>query len=300
MTKFSTILPLLSFMSLCACSPGFFDLGPSTTGDPTLSTVTRIGGGLNDLAPPSRRVDLAVYSYDDQTGQQKPDANITRFSKAVTQGAEAILIDVLKDVSDGKWFNVVERVGIQNLLTERQLIDQANQAYTENETSPLPPLRFAGLILEGGIVNYDSNTRTGGVGARYLGVGGSTQYRQDIVTVALRAVSVKSGEVLTSVTTEKTVYSTLLDASVFKYVAVDELLEIEAGTSSNEPVGLAVRQAIELAVYSLIIEGADDGLWSFRDRNEQRRLIATYKAGAVIPLKREDPVVQPAVTTVGG
>lgn len=298
MTRISSALSLISFLGLTACAPGFFDLGPSTQGDPRLSTVTRIGGGLKDLSPPTRRVDLAVYAYEDQTGQQKPDENITRFSKAVTQGADAILIDVLKDVSDGKWFNVVERVGIQNLLTERQLIDQANQAYTENEASTLPPLRFAGLILEGGIVNYDSNTRTGGIGARYLGVGLSTQYRQDVVTVALRAVSVKSGEVLTSVTTEKTVYSTLLDASVFKYVAVDELLEIEAGTTSNEPVGLAVRQAIELAVYSLIIEGADDGLWGFRDKNEQRRLISAYKTGAVIPVAK--PVTPPVVTTAGG
>ena len=45
------------------------------------------------------------------------------------------------------------------------------------------------MILEGGIIGYDSNIETGGRGARTLGIGGQTQYRRDVVIVSLRAVS---------------------------------------------------------------------------------------------------------------
>lgn len=274
-------LGVCAVMAVSACDPNAINIVNSYD-EPTVTERTRMGGSLAALPAPQQRIDIAVYAYDDQTGQQKPEDNFSSFSKAVTQGGEAILIDVLKDVSGGRWFNVVERAGLQNLLTERQLIDQSNANYRGTTRSVLPPLRFAGIILEGGIVNYDSNVKTGGIGARYLGIGMSTQYRQDIVTVALRTVSVSSGEVLNSVTTEKTVYSTLVDAGVFRFVGVDELLEIDAGTSANEPVGIAVRQAMELAVYSLIVEGAATGVWSFKNKGEGRRHIEAYRDGNVV------------------
>ncbi len=40
---------------------------------------------------------------------------------------------------------------------------------TEQPQPNLPSLLFAGLILDGGIIGYDCNTVTGGLGARYLG-----------------------------------------------------------------------------------------------------------------------------------
>ncbi|WP_224826158.1 CsgG/HfaB family protein [Cognatishimia sp. MH4019] len=274
-------LAVCAAMVVSGCDPDGINI-VNGFDQPTETQTTRIGGSLALLPPPRKQIDIAVYAYDDQTGQQKPEDNFSSFSKAVTQGGEAILIDVLKDVSGGRWFNVVERAGLQNLLTERQLIDQSNQTYRGTTRSVLPPLRFAGIILEGGIVNYDSNVKTGGIGARYLGIGMSTKYRQDIVTVALRTVSVSSGEVLSSVTTEKTVYSTLVDTGVFRFVGVDELLEIDAGTSVNEPVGIAVRQAMELAVYSLIVDGAARGIWDFKNRSDGRHHIESYRNRGVV------------------
>lgn len=244
---------------------------------PDFATRTQTGSQLSRLPAASKPIDVAVYAYSDQTGQQKPADNFSRFSKAVTQGGTAVLVDVLKDVSGSNFFNVIERAGLQNLLNERNLIDQTNLAYQGTESSTLPPLRFAGIILEGGIIDYDTNTQTGGYGARILGIGASKQYRRDRLTVALRAVSVNTGEVLTSVMTEKTVYSVLVSGDVFRFVSSDEILEIDAGVSRNEPVGLAVRQAIELAVYSLIMEGALEGLWKFNDTSAQSRILADYQ-----------------------
>jgi curli production assembly/transport component CsgG len=89
---------------------------------------------------------------------------------------------------------------------------------------------------------------------------------------------VTTGEVMAAVTTTKTIYSTLVRGHVFKFVAVDELLEIDAGFSRNEPVGLAVRQAIELGVYALVMEGVKNGLWKFEDMDLGSQLLAQYRA----------------------
>ncbi|EKF19957.1 CsgG/HfaB family protein [Nitratireductor pacificus] len=257
-----------------------------------LTPRTEVGYKLSALPPPAKRIDVAVYEFADKTGQQKPEDNFAQFSKAVSQGAGDILIDVLKETGNGAWFNVVERVGLKNLLNERNIIDQTRKAYLGANGSTLPALRFAGLILEGGIVDFDSNVITGGLGARYLGIGGNAEYRRDVITVALRAVSVGTGEVSESVTTTKTVYSVLLRGSVFKFIAIDEILQAEAGFTRNEPVGIAVRQAIELAVYSLIVRGARNGLWQFNDPNLQSELVQKFQKTYVAAAAPEPNPVQ--------
>lgn len=265
------------FAALGGCTEWSHVYDVGATG-PDFATRSATGLLLEGLPSPKRPIDIAVYTYDDQTGQQKPADTFSRFSKAVTQGGSAVLVDVLSDVSDGDWFTVVERTGIENLLNERSIIEQTNRAYRNTSGTVLPPLRFAGIILEGGIIDYDTNVETGGFGARILGVGGSTKVRRDRLTVALRAVSVNSGEVLTSVMTEKTIYSALVSGDIYRFVASDALFELDTGTSLNEPVGFGVRQAMELAVYRLIMEGAEEGLWSFADPEKQRELLADYRA----------------------
>lgn len=264
---------------VAGCAEGFVGgLKDKLATEPTPTQVTRSEAKLATLPPASRKVDVAVYTFPDQTGQQKPSELFAEFSKAVTQGSEALIIDSLMDAGDGRWFNVVERNGLQNLVTERNLINQTNAEYRNTTKSELPPLRYAGVIIEGGVINYDSNVTTGGAGARLLGIGANVDYRRDRITVALRVVSVANGSVLLSVQTEKTVYSALVQGSVFRYVSTDEILELEAGVTRNEPVGLAVRQAIELAVYSMIVEGAEKNIWSFSNKSAQKSIISKYNA----------------------
>ena len=140
----------------------------------------------------------------------------------------------------------------------------------------MPPLRFAGTLIEGSIVGYDTNTYTGGTGLRFMGVGWFQQYRKDVVTVSLRAVSVSSGRVLTSVTTTKTLYSVQGKGDLFRYIAVDEILEYETGLTRNEPEVVAVREAMELAELSLIVEGAQTGQWSFASSETGQSIIDFY------------------------
>ncbi len=233
---------------------------------PRLVPDTKSGIALDSLPPPVRRLDVSVYDFPDLTGQNKSNDNFAEFSRALTQGGGAVLIDVLTKAGDGRWFSVVERNDLQPLLQERQIIQNTRAALDGDKARSLSPLRFAGIILEGGVIGYDTDETNGGIGATYLGIGGDVQYRRDIITVALRAVSVQSGRVLASVTTTKTLYSVLVHGSAFQYAAVDQLLQAELGFTKNAPATLAVRDGIQLAVYGLIFEGVKKHLWAFRDR----------------------------------
>ena len=121
---------------------------------------------------------------------------------------------------------------------------------------------FAGILLEGGIVGYDSNIETGGDGARWMGIGGVTQFRRDSVTVSLRAISTLTGEVLLNVQTHKSILSVAMGVDVFRFLELDtKLLELETGISYNESTTWAVRAAIEAAVLALVEQGDIRGYW---------------------------------------
>jgi curli production assembly/transport component CsgG len=195
---------------------------------------------------------------------------------ACAPGTREFVVDALRRAGNGGWFTVVERTGLAALLQERQLITATRKEVDGDNAKPLPPLHFAGLLIEGGIIEFDANTVTGGVGANYLGIGGNASYQQDTVSVGMRVVSVQSGQVLTSVTTTKTVYSVGVDGNEYKYTSLNKLLQIEAGFTRNEPTQLAVRQAIDLAVYATVIEGARKKLWRFADPKAEAVLIDKY------------------------
>ena len=219
---------------------------------------------LLNLPAPNNKAVVAVYNFTDKTGQRKSSDNIANFSTAVTQGSSDILIEALRDAGRGNWFVVVERTGLDGLTRERQLIKNTRQTYAGEGENILKPLLYAGLILEGGIVSFDTNLRTGGTGIRYLGIGIKNQYRQDKVTVVLRAILVQTGEVLLNVTSTKSILSTGKGTDLFRfYEEGTELGEFESGSTINEPVGLAVRAAIEAAVYGLVIKGIEKRVWDF-------------------------------------
>ena len=220
---------------------------------------------LSNIIPPKGApIIIAVYDFIDMTGQKKPGGNFASMSSAVTQGSYQLLIKCLQDAGNGKWFRVVERSSLASLLQERKLIRTTRQLSEGENAEPLPALLFAGAYITGGIVGYDSDIKSGGVGARILGIQANKQYRQDIVTIILRLVNVQTGEVVMTTTVEKTIFSTSTGSDVFKYFDADTMLvEIEAGYAKNEPVTFAVRKAIEKGVVDLIHLGAKKELWEF-------------------------------------
>jgi curli production assembly/transport component CsgG len=208
-------------------------------------------------------IPIAVYSFADKTGQKKTTDNMALFSTAVTQGAEVFLIKALQDSKN--WFKVVERVGLDNLIKERQLIRNQREVYDGKEAKPLRPMMVAGVMLEGGIIGYDTNIRSGGNGARLLGIGGSQQYRVDEIVVSIRLINVNTGEVMLTNAISKTIYSTQHNIGIMKFVdSGTKAIEFENGVALNEPTTYAVRVAIEQAVYEMIIDGEKNGFWKFK------------------------------------
>ena len=246
---------------------------------PELNPNTQSENALKWLPLPSEPIPVAVYGMQDETGAFKPTEATQTLSRAVTQGSTSILVKALQDAGNRGWFKVIERAKLDNLLKERQIILEMRQRYLgepSQSSNALPSLLFAGILLEGAITGYDTNVMTGGAGAQYLGIGASTQYREDAVSVYLRAVSVKTGEVLLSVSTEQRVASVATQGSAFKFVSFRELFEAEAGITLNQPRHLAVRQAIEKAVLGLVIEGAKQNVWTFADASEGQAAIDYY------------------------
>ena len=262
--KLQALLMAGSFI-LSSCGAYFNQpVGPE---EARIGEIASSTSGLQNLPSPEEPIIAGVYNFKDQTGQYKSVENGSTFSTAVSQGATSILIKALED---SKWFTPIERENLGNLLNERNIIRSTREEFRQsNQPQPkLPPLLFAGVLLEGGVISYDSNIITGGFGARYFGAGGSTQYRQDRLTIYLRAVSTSTGEILKTVYISKTILSQALDASLFRYVKLQRLLEVETGITRNEPIQLAMKDAIEMAVESLIIEGNEDGLWKSNEGEE--------------------------------
>ncbi|CAG8868758.1 Curli production assembly/transport component CsgG [Pseudomonas fluorescens] len=237
-----------------------------TTSAASISPPTESTRDLARLPAPAGPISVAVYGLRDQTGQYKPSPD-SSFSTSVTQGAASLLVTALRD---SRWFKPVERENLQDVLTERKIIRALEQPQDQSQMQ-LPALRPANLLISGAIVAYESNVRTGGIGVRYLGIGPSELYRQDQVTINLRAVDIRSGDIIQSVTTTKTVFSTQVDFGIFKFVSLKHLLEVETGFSRNEPVQQCVREAIESALIHLIAQGARDGSWNLKNPEDLKQ-----------------------------
>ena len=243
---------------------------------------------VREVPPPQDgKIVVAVYSFRDATGQKKQQTGVASFSTAVTQGGEGILIKALQDIGDGQWFRVVERVGLDNLLKERQLIRSARDE--AKDPSNLRPILFAGMLLEASIVSYDSNVRTGGLGWRWLGIGPSTSYNEDVVTISMRVVSTQTGEILLTTNVRKTLLSYQIGMATFKFFdAGTKAFENEIGMSSTEVGIFVLKSATEKAVEELIFDGEKKGLWKFKTSKQEevvKKEIDEKPVSTALPIK---------------
>ena len=144
------------------------------------------------------------------------------------------------------------------------MIRSQRETYEGKEAKPLSPLLVAGVMIEGGIIGYDSNIASGGAGAAMLGIGATAQYRTDVVTVVMRLISVSTGEVLVTSGATKTILSAGVSGTVMKFIDQNTMsIQLESGYNMNEQSTYAVRLATEEAVADLIKQGAAKKLWAF-------------------------------------
>ena len=262
----SLVILCLFVLAGCAVTPNeikyYEELGPFHHQTPTNQLLRELPHLDNEI------MTIAVYSFTDKTGQRKPSQKFSQLSTAVSQGPEVWVIQALKEAGDGTWFKVVERGGLDNLVKERQLIRSTRESYEGQEANKnsLKPLLFAGLILEGGIVSYDSNIDSGGFGARYFGIGAHEEYRVDQVTVCMRVVAVQTGEVILAVNGTKTIASHKSGVDAFRFIDMGtRAIEVESGVAENEPVNYAIRSAVEYCIIEIIKQGEQKSLWNFKE-----------------------------------
>ena len=256
-------------LSSCAVIEESGDLVLTKKIQPT-TTLNLQSEELRNLPAAKIRPTIAIYpnSFRDLTGQRRSNSTFALFSTAVTQAPEAFLIRAFKHTANGKFFRVVERVGLDDLTKERQLIRSTRKEFKDDDK--MKPLLFAGLLVQGGVISYEANLKSGGSGARYLGIGTSKQFREDTVTISLRLVSVATGEVLMETLVSKSILSTSVSQDVFRFIeAGTELVEIEGGISKNESVSIALQKAVENGVLNIINIGIDRGYWKY----EQTKII---------------------------
>ena len=251
----------LLVLSLSSCA---LIVDPLDNGIPPIRSIesAEVGSLLTNLAEvpiPIRKPVVAVYpnAFKDNTGQRRSNSQYASFSTAITQAPDAYLIRALKHSGV---FEVVERTGLDNLTKERQIIRTTRESFDEKQK--VKPLMFAGLLMEGGVVGYETNIKSGGAGARYLGNGASKEYRQDSVTISLRTFSVSTGKILIEVLVTKSILSSAVSSDVFRFYANNtELVEIESGIVENESINIALQMAIETSVLQTIEEGYEEGYW---------------------------------------
>ncbi|MDN6229364.1 MAG: curli production assembly/transport protein CsgG, partial [Enterobacterales bacterium] len=177
MRSYLLIISVL-FLSGCLTAP------PKQAAKPTLMPRAQSYQDLTHLPEPAGKLFVSVYNIQDETGQFKPYP-ASNFSTAVPQSATAMLVSALKDSG---WFIPLERQGLQNLLNERKIIRAAQENGTAavNNQHQLSSLVAANVLVEGSIIGYESNVKSGGAGARFFGIGASTQYQLDQIAVNLR------------------------------------------------------------------------------------------------------------------
>lgn len=277
MRRRDTTQCLFVFLFSTVCISGCGKWSTIGTERASIGYQTAIHPSLISLPAPKDKIVVAVYKFRDQTGQYKTSGSATTFSTAVSQGATSMLNKALEDSG---WFIPIEREGLNNLMNERKIIRSTRLQFQNENGEPaeeLPPLLYAGVLLEGGIISYDTNIVTGGMGARYFGAGGHGKMQKDQVTIYLRLVSVKNGQILKTVSTTKSVLSREVDFGLYRFVREKRLLEIETGFTTNEPTSMCVLEAIEKAVFDLIVEGIHEGLWALEnDTDIQTPLIQEY------------------------
>ena len=275
MRSYLLIISVL-FLSGCLTAP------PKQAAKPTLMPRAQSYQDLTHLPEPAGKLFVSVYNIQDETGQFKPYP-ASNISTAVPQSATAMLVSALKDSG---WFIPLERQGLQNLLNERKIIRAAQENGTAavNNQHQLSSLVAANVLVEGSIIGYESNVKSGGAGARFFGIGASTQYQLDQIAVNLRVVDVNTGQVLSSVNTSKTILSYEVQAGVFRYIDYQRLLEGEIGYTTNEPVMLCVMSAIETGVIYLVNDGINRNLWTLKNPQDAKSSVLERYKSTIVPI----------------
>lgn len=212
----------------------------------------------------------------------------------VTKGGAHMVMSALGKFDDS--ITLTERVSTeiadQELLyiDRRQLGDGTEQVVPgEEEAVPWLPY-FGGTVLRsdyyivGAITEVNFNIASGGTEATLSGFGFRASTLTMNVAIDLRIVDTVTLEVVGTTSLQKQIVGEEVGADVFRFFG-DYLFDLNTGARSQEPVQLAVRTTLELAVLELI--------GGVTDTDYESCVAAADTASAVTALaERIDPIVE--------
>ena len=100
-------------------------------------------------------------------------------------------------------------------------------------------------------------------------VNAKNEVYSDQVSIALRVVSVQTGEVIEAIFVTKSILSQMNGLSGLKIINTTTL-GLEAGSVENEPVSIAIRMAIAAAVEELRKRGIENQWWTVAERSDPK------------------------------
>ena len=244
------------------------DEDPVVTGAAVRRNLTPLEPAFNCMASLLREknqpvVGIAVGDVKDYTGKYSQNEG-----NAITQGGALMVYSAL-----GKLGNVVQlqerfdtRIAeLELAYADRRQLGDGKAHAIEAGKPPVPWVPyFGGSILRsqyyiiGGITEVNYNIQSGGFDASISNVGGKRRTYTMNIGVDLRIVDTRTLVVLKTVSMQKQIKGDEVGVGIYRFFG-DELLDLNVGGKSQEPLQLGVRTTIEQSVLELVgaISGVD-------------------------------------------
>jgi curli biogenesis system outer membrane secretion channel CsgG len=240
---------------------------PLLTGPPVQTISTPYDTALaclQKMAPAAQnKYTLAVGDVADRTGKISMDEGGT--GNFVTQGAGDIISSALMRAGI---VNVVERLDTRVLLFEQK---QAQDKFLGDGVSRVIELpngqrqevayrgiqagivRGSDFYILGSINSLDFGVVSGGGEVSIAGVGARARQFRAVVGLDLRVVHTQSSRVVSATSLQKQIVGTEVGAGVGRFFG-DYLVEVDIGEKRNEPLQMALRSMLQLAVFDLLTD----------------------------------------------
>ncbi|MDD3319957.1 MAG: curli assembly protein CsgF [Paludibacter sp.] len=215
---------------MAACGPQIYQ--PLQTRRVILVPENTAKRNLINLSAPQGKAVTAVYKFCDQTRQYKASETGASWSTALPQETTTILVPTLEESG---WFTPIERENLATLLNEHKVIRSSRTQYEgtdSNNRNSLPSLHFAGVIVEDGIILYNTDILIKGAGVQYFG-------------------ATPSG----------------VSDGIIRYVNPKHSIETETRYIYNQPTEKSATESIEKAVESLINKRVKTKSLELNDQN---------------------------------
>ena len=223
-----------------------------------------LGDRLADLRKNIRQdLRVTVGAFLDKTGQRK-DADIARYSTAVTQGATDILCHLLYKALGPRVVVEREPKNIAMIEREYQLSHKydtkGRQVGVIQRGGPKGGLTGAQYLVTGAIVYYHVDLISGGGGLNIDAMGAFFKTSVAKVAIELRLVDMNTSEICWSTIVENRVEGISMGADIFRFITSlgnEYLVQAEAGVAAQLPANYALHIGMEEGIANMITQNKE-------------------------------------------